>query len=127
MISRPQINYKNLKKINPEAARTAVLEYLLSNRGNITKTAETFGIQRLTVYNILGKSKQGDLQDRSKAPRRVANKTNPDVEQKIVQMVAKTGYGAKRLKKFLYEKHKITIAYGTLRGILRRRLEILSK
>jgi len=29
------IDYKTLKKINPEAARIAVLEYLKTNRGDI--------------------------------------------------------------------------------------------
>ncbi|MCL4366128.1 IS630 transposase-related protein, partial [Patescibacteria group bacterium] len=116
-----------LKKINPQAARTAVLEYLSSNRGNITKTAKTFGIQRLTIYNILEKNRQGDLQDRSKAPRRVANKTSSDIEQKIIQGATKTGYGAKKLQKFLYDKYNITIPYGTLRGIIRRHLKSLGK
>jgi len=30
-----RIDYKTLRKINPEAARIAVLEYLKTNRGNI--------------------------------------------------------------------------------------------
>lgn len=119
MSSQPQISYKTLRKINPEAARTAVLEYLSSNGGNVTETAKTFGVQRLTIYNII-KRASGDLEDRSRAPNRVANKTRSDVEQRVLASAAETGLGAKRLQKFLYEHYQIEIAYGTLRGILRR-------
>ena len=37
-----KINYKVLRKINPEAARLAVIEYLYTNKGNISVT---FGSQ----------------------------------------------------------------------------------
>lgn len=113
------INYKHLRKINPEAARTAVLEYLSSSR-NITATARAFGIQRLTVYDILKKGQSANLKDRSKAPNRVANKTKPDIEQKIRKAAFKTGLKGKSLQKYLYEYYNLKIAYGTLRGILRR-------
>ena len=66
----PQIDYKLLRKINPETARMAVLEYLSSNKNNIRKTAKVFGVQRLTVYDIIKKKKEANLKDRSKAPRR---------------------------------------------------------
>lgn len=114
------IDYKHLRKINPEAARTAVLEYLSSSR-NITATARAFGIQRLTVYDILKKHQTANLKDRSKAPGRVVNKTKPEIEQKIRKAVLKTEVRGKSLQKYLYEHYKIKIAYGTLRGILRRK------
>ncbi|MDO8638202.1 MAG: hypothetical protein Q7R43_01405 [Candidatus Daviesbacteria bacterium] len=119
MVPKSQISYLLLRKINPETARTAVLEFLKSNKGNVTKTAQVFGIQRSTVYNIIGRYPD-DLKDKSKAPHKVANKTDYDIEQKILEASAQTGYGAKRLQKFLKEQYKIKIAYGTLRGILRR-------
>ncbi len=68
MKRKPYINYKTLRKVNPETARLAVLQYLKSNRGNISKTARVFGIQRVTVYDILKKQQMGNLKDRSKAP-----------------------------------------------------------
>ncbi len=120
MSSKPQISYKSLRKINPEAARTAVLEYLSSSKGNITETARVFGIQRLTVYDIIKKGQTANLLDRSKAPGLAANKTKPNIEQKIRKAAFKTGLKGKSLQKFLYERLKIKIAYGTLRGILRR-------
>ncbi|MDP3758405.1 MAG: hypothetical protein Q8Q86_01690 [Candidatus Daviesbacteria bacterium] len=69
MPKNTQINYKSLRKINPEAARTAVLDFLSSNKGNIAKTAKAFGIQRVTVYDILKKKQEDNLKDRSKAPK----------------------------------------------------------
>ena len=119
MVPKSQISYLLLRKINPETARTAVLEFLKSNRGNVTKTAQIFGIQRSTVYNIIGRFPD-DLKDKSKAPHRITNKTDSETIQKISEAKAQTGYGAKRLQKYLSEKYKIKIAYGTLRGILRR-------
>jgi transposase len=58
-----KINYKVLRKINPEAARLAVIEYLSTN---ISEAARIFGIQRTVVYDILKKEEEGDLEDRSR-------------------------------------------------------------
>jgi transcriptional regulator of acetoin/glycerol metabolism len=41
------------RKINTEAARQAVLEYLKTNGGNVTDAARIFGINRSAVYDIL--------------------------------------------------------------------------
>ncbi len=119
-MNQPQIDYKTLRKISPETARTAVLEYLKSNGGNIAETARVFAVQRLTVYNILEKNRLGDLKDNSKAPKKVANKTNPEIVKKILKAASMTGFRAKRLQEYLAKRYKIEIAYGTLRGILRR-------
>lgn len=76
-----QINYKELRKISPETARKAVLEYLKTNRGNIAETTRLFGINRPVVYDILGKTQEGDLKDRSKAPKHQPNKTSVEIEE----------------------------------------------
>lgn len=60
----PRIDYKGLRRVNPEAARMAVIEYLKTNGGNIADTARVFGIQRPVVYDILKKEKEGNLKDR---------------------------------------------------------------
>lgn len=65
-----KIDYKKLRQLNPETARLAVLEYLSSNGGNISDCARTFAIQRVVVYDILKKSREGNLKDRSKAPKK---------------------------------------------------------
>ncbi len=120
MPKKPEINYMLLRKINPEAARTAVLEYLSSSNGNISKTAGVFGIQRLTIYDIIRKSQTGNLKDQSKAPKKVANKTAVEIEKKIISLRLRTGFGAKKLVKNLAKNYQIIIPLGTLKGILRR-------
>ena len=67
--NKSKIDYKSLRKISPEAARSAVLDYLSSNKGNIADCARVFGVTRVTIYDIVRKSRQGDLKDRSKAPK----------------------------------------------------------
>lgn len=69
MPKKIHIDYKSLRKISPEAARSAVLDYLSSNKGNIAECARVFGVTRITIYDILKKSRERDLKDRSKAPK----------------------------------------------------------
>jgi transposase len=59
-----KIDYKQLRRINPEAARRAVIEYLKTNGHNIAQTALVFGITRPVVYDIIRKEREGDLKDR---------------------------------------------------------------
>jgi hypothetical protein len=61
-----RIDYKKLRKINPEAARRAVIEYLKTNGHHISQTAAVFGINRTVIYDIITKDKEGDLRDRSR-------------------------------------------------------------
>lgn len=118
------IDYKSLRKISPETARTAVLQYL-SGSGNISQTAKAFGLQRAVIYNIIKRSGPprqlagGGLKDLSRAPKKIANKTIPNFEKMIVEIYHQTGFGPKRLLKILKQK-RLNIPYGTLRGILRR-------
>lgn len=115
-----KINYQRLRNINPEAARIAVLEYLSSNGGNVLDCSRVFGVNRSVIYDIVRKSKEGDLKDRSKAPRTIPNKTSSEVEEIIVDAKNKTGLPTKDLSYYLLKQHKIDIAYGTLRHVLRR-------
>jgi len=63
------IDYKQLRRIDPQAARMAVLNYHESVAGNISRTAKAFGINRCVVYDILKKQASRDLSDRSRAPK----------------------------------------------------------
>jgi len=71
-----EIDYKQLRQINPEATRRAVLEYLKSNGHNISQTALVFGINRIVVYDILRKEEQSNLKDRSRAPRKAVSSSS---------------------------------------------------
>ena len=77
MNSGTRIDYKTLRKINPEAARQAVVQYLESNGGLVTDAARMFAINRSVVYDILRKQAEGDLRDRSKVPRHQPHRTSP--------------------------------------------------
>ncbi len=102
------------------AARTAVLEYLKTNGGNIADCARTFGVNRPVVYDIIVKKAEGDLSDRSKAPKHSPNKTLSEIEDKVIEVKNKTRMGAKRLSRYLAKYEKLVVPYGTIRHILRR-------
>lgn len=120
------IDYKRLRKINPEAARTAVLEYLKSNGNNVSDCAKVFGLTRAVIYDIIRKSKEGNLQDRSRAPKKVSNRTPGVIEQLVInirQQEKREGgkiLGPKAISFKIYREYKIDLPYGTIRGILRR-------
>jgi len=52
-----KIDYKQLRKINPEAARSAVPEYLKASNHNISEAASIFGINQAVVYDITKKER----------------------------------------------------------------------
>jgi transposase len=119
-MSGVRINYKALRKVNPEAARLAVLEYLNSNGGNISDCAKVFGIQRCIIYKILEKKKSGNLADSSRAPHNQPRKTSTKIEDKVVEIKNKTKLGPKRLSRYLKKYEDLIVPYGTIRHILRR-------
>lgn len=118
-----RIDYKILRKVNPEAARMAVLEYLSTNDGNVSDAARIFGINRTVVYDIIRKQKEGELNDRSKSPKHSPNKTAPHIEDKVIALKNKTHLGPKRLSIYLEKYSGIEVPYGTIRHILRRNRE----
>jgi len=121
-----KINYKVLRRINPEAARLAVIEYLSTNKGYISEAARVFGIQRTVVYDILKKKEEGDLRDRSRTPLHSPYKTPAEIEDQTVEAKNQTHLGAKRLSVYLKKYEKIEVPYGAIRHILRRNKSKLS-
>ena len=115
-----RIDYKTLRRINPEAARKAVLEYLKTNGGNKADVARVFGVNRTVVYDILKKAAEGDLQDRSKTPKHQPNKTPLAVEQEVIALRNKTRLGPQRLSIYLAKYQDLQVSPGTIRHILRR-------
>jgi len=115
-----KIDYKQLRRINAEAARQAVLEYLKTNGHNISEAASTFGINRSVVYDIIRKEQEGDLRDRSRAPREQPRRTPAAVEEKVIQAKNKTRFGPERLSRYLEQYEGTLVPPGTIRHILRR-------
>ena len=114
------IDYKQLRRINPVAARRAVLDYLESTGGNITKTAQVFSINRSVVYDILKKQASGDLSDRLRIPNRQPNKTSSEIEDKVIEAKNKTHLGSIRLSLYLAKYEQVQVPPGTIRHIVRR-------
>jgi transposase len=115
-----KIDYKELRAINAQAARKAVLEYLKTNGGNISQAACLFGINRPVVYDILKRQDEGDLRDRSRAPQHRPRKTPIEIEEKVIAIRNKTRLGPQRLSHYLRQYEGIAVPAGTLRHILRR-------
>lgn len=121
-----RIDYKTLRKINPEAARRAVLEYLASCDHNIAETARVFGITRPVVYDILTKQREGDLRDRPKAPQHQPRKTPAAVEDQVVLAKNQTHLGPKRLARYLAQYQGMVLSWATIRHLVRRNRQRLT-
>ena len=63
------LNYQNLYKLNPETARSVILE-VWSQTGNISKTARMFSTTRKVVQLAIKKQLAGNLADKSHQARR---------------------------------------------------------
>jgi len=119
-LPRGKIDYKQLRRINSEAARRAVLEYLKTNNRNISEASSIFGINRAVVYDIIKKEREGDLKDRSKAPKHQPRRTPAAIEDKVIEIKNKTRLGPERLSRYLKQHEGIYVPPGTLRHIIRR-------
>jgi len=115
-----KIDYKQLRKINPEAARRAVLGYLKTNNHNISEAASIFGINRPVVYDIIKKEKEGNLRDRPKVPKHQPRRTPMAIEDKVIEVKNRTRLGPERLSRHLKQHEGISIPAGTVRHIIRR-------
>lgn len=113
--------------MNPEAARSAVLAYLKSNGGNVSEAARVFGVNRPVIYDIQRKEVEGDLRDRSKAPRNHPRRTSPEVETKVVDAKNKTRLGPGRLSAYLSKHEDLCVPPATIRHILRRNRHRLTR
>jgi len=114
------MDYKNLRKIDPEAARLAVLSFLKEHAFNISKTASSFGINRTVVYDIISRSKTGNLTDRPRIPRYQPRKTSIEIEEKVIEARNATRFGPGKIAAYLKKHENISIPVGTIRHILRR-------
>lgn len=120
MIAGIHLDYQELRTISPKAARQAILQILKSSGGNIALTARTLKITRPTIYKAIRKQKEEQLDDDSRAPHLVANKTADTIEEKIVFLKQQTNYGPLRLQEELQQRYGIDLSHHTIRNIVRR-------
>jgi len=117
------LDYQELRSISPKAARQAILQILKANGGKVSATARMLGITRRTVYKAMSKREAGNLDDTTRAPKVVHNKTAQEIEEKVIQLKRKTNYGPIRLKEELEAVYKINLSEHTIRNIVRRNRE----
>jgi len=120
MIPGIHLDYQQLRTISPKAARQAILQILRSCDGNVSETARILGITRTTIYKAIRKQREKDLSDSSRVPKRVANKTESSIEEKVILIKQKTNYGPLRIKDELFAQYGITLSHHTIRNIVRR-------
>jgi hypothetical protein len=72
------------------------------------------------VYDILKKEREGDLRDRSRAPRHQPKKTAAAIEDQVIEVKNRTHLGPERLSRYLSEHEGLSVPVGTIRHILRR-------
>ena len=115
-----RIDYKELRKLDPETSRRAVIALWKSNGQNVSATARMFGINRRVVYDILERWASGNLRDRPRTPKRQPNKTRPEIEDRVIAAKNKTRLGPQRLTRYLAKYEGLSVPAGTIRHILRR-------
>jgi transposase-like protein len=120
------IDYNRLRKLSPEAARQAVLDYLQSVAGNVSATARAFGIGRKVVYDIKRRAATGHLADRSRAPHTRPSRTAPAIEARVVAARNRTHLGYRQLSIYLADRG-LPLSWQTIRNILHRNRHRLTK
>ena len=103
-----------------EELRKEFVEAAKSSR-NFSQLCREFGITRKTGYKWIERSNLSEsLSDKSRKPENIANKTDSNTEQMIVQMRSKYGWGAKKIKETLEQDGHTMPCVKTVNNILVR-------
>lgn len=119
MINNISIDYNDLRKINVIAAREVICR-VFDQTKYVSQTAKTLNTTCKTVRKALSKRDSGNLDDSSRAPTIVHNKTKPDIEQLIIKIKNETNFGPRNIHFELLDKYNIDISKHTIRNIVRR-------
>lgn len=98
---------------------------ILANQNNVNFSGlcDDFGISRPTGYRWVERYHTVDslssLSEYSRCPHRIANKTTPENERRIIELRQKYGWGAKKLRILLLRK-EIDIPVVTINRVLKR-------
>lgn len=98
------------------AARLLARKILEQNKGCVSRAACVLGISRLTVR----RARDGDLDDSSRAPKNIKNKTPFGLEKTVIEEGKNTGYRYRRLTSYIYRKYGLSLNENTVKAILKR-------
>jgi len=92
---------------------------------NVRLVCQKFGISRKTFYKWLKRynKSNGDpasLRDNSRKPHHFPRATPKEVVRLIAEAKKETGFGQRRLKQYLAEKHNISVSEHTIWKLLKR-------
>lgn len=108
------------KETGAEFARKTLLDNLKMNNMNIKQTAKEMKCSRNTIYLTLEKESEKDLKDKSHVPKTIHPKTtSPDIVETIVRRRKETGFGKRRLKRYIASLDNVLIPESTLGKILK--------
>lgn len=103
-----------------EELRKEFVEAAKSSR-NFSQLCREFDITRKTGYKWIDRDNMSEgLSDKSRRPETIANKTDIETEQKIVQARSKYGWGAKKIKETLEQDGYSMPCVKTVNNILLR-------
>lgn len=94
-------------------------------RKSVRKVCEKFGVSRKTFYKWWNRYQASgcdpeSLKDESRKPHRSPNATPAEVVARIVEAKEHTGYGQRRLKYYLADRHDISLSEHTIWKLLKR-------
>lgn len=98
------------------AARSLIRKALKQRRGNISAVSRELGCSRLTVR----RARDGNLEDLDRTPKSQPNRVESSLESFVLVSRAQTGYGKRRLRKYLKAKYGILMGEDLIGKILKR-------
>ncbi|MFT0743910.1 helix-turn-helix domain-containing protein [Synechococcus sp. RC10B2] len=123
-----ELTYQEVYHMNPTEARKRII-HIYQQTQNYCETARRCHtspqLVRKWVKRYQQYGEQG-LHDLPKTPKRQPRKTDPDIEQRVLQRHQKTHYGRQRLARHLAQ-HGIHLSPNTIRHILKRHAPATSR
>ena len=110
------------KERTVEELREEFVQAAAGNSRNFSALCREFGITRKTGYKWIARSQNGEtMQNRSRKPHSVANRTAPEIEQQIVAIrQTHPGWGARKILHVLGETEPCPPCVKTVNNILNR-------
>jgi putative transposase len=123
-----ELTYQEVYPMNPIQARKRIV-HIYQQTQNYCETARRCHTSPQLVRKWVQRSQQDGeqgLHDLPKTPKRQPRKTDPDIEQRVLQLHQKTHYGRQRLARHLAQQG-IHLSPHTIRHILKRHAPATSR